>query len=124
MTQIHVDGFAVIKEQKILNTQMLKRKTIEEKFSGQLSNIINNQSRKKNLKKMFTKSRMTNDRIRSQNEVLTCNLVFHTHLSPPGNIISSSSSSKTQLRKHFFFSCGDHQSLLTWVTPISRLQAY
>lgn len=51
MTQIHVDGFAVIKEQKILNTQMLKRKTIEEKFSGQLSNIINNQSRKKNLKK-------------------------------------------------------------------------
>lgn len=51
MTQIHIDGFAVIKEQKILNTQMLKRKTIEEKFSGQLSNIINNQSRKKNLKK-------------------------------------------------------------------------
>lgn len=51
MTQIHVDGFAVIKEQKILNTQMLKRKIIEEKFSGQLSNITNNQSRKKKSKK-------------------------------------------------------------------------
>lgn len=51
MTQIHTDGIAVIKEQNLLNTQMLKRRTMEEKFNGQLSNNIHDQSRKENSKK-------------------------------------------------------------------------